>query len=46
MDYRTIVKNAKKYHYYAIATNKIGFLSSSNKKNEAKKLACGVYRKV
>jgi hypothetical protein len=39
MDYKEIVKNAKKYHYYAISTNKIGFLSSSNKKSEAKKLA-------
>ena len=39
MDYKAIVNKAKKYHYYALSTNKIGFLSSSNKKSEAKKLA-------
>ena len=39
MDYKGIVNKAKKYHYYALSTNKIGFLSSSNKKSEAKKLA-------
>jgi hypothetical protein len=39
MDYRTIVKNAKKYHYYVVTTNKTICISSSNKKSEAKKLA-------
>jgi hypothetical protein len=39
MDYRTIVKNAKKYHYYITTTTRIAFLGSSNKKNEAKKIA-------
>jgi hypothetical protein len=39
MDYKTIVKTANKYHYYAVSTHKTIFLSSSNKKTEAKKLA-------
>ncbi len=39
INYKDIVKNAKKYHYYITTINKIGFLSSSNKKSEAKKLA-------
>jgi hypothetical protein len=38
MDYKKIVSKAKKYHYYAISTHKTIFLSSSNKKSEAKKL--------
>ena len=39
MDYKEIVMNAKKYHYYAISHNTLAFLSSSNNKSEAKKLA-------
>jgi hypothetical protein len=39
MDYKEIVINAKKYHYYITTTNRIAFLSSSNNKSEAKKLA-------
>jgi hypothetical protein len=39
MDYKDIVNKALKYHYYVVTTTKIGFLSSSNNKSEAKKLA-------
>jgi hypothetical protein len=39
MDYKDIVNKAHKYHYYVVTTTKIGFLSSSNNKSEAKKLA-------
>ena len=39
MDYKEIVSKVKKYHYYAVSTHKTIFLSSSNKKSEAKKLA-------
>jgi len=39
MDYKEIVNKAKKYHYYITTTNRIAFLSASNKKSEAKKLA-------
>jgi hypothetical protein len=39
MDYKEIVRNAKKYHYYAVSQNTLAFLSSSNSKSEAKKLA-------
>jgi hypothetical protein len=39
MDYKIIVTDAKKYHYYVVSTHKTIFLSSSNKKSEAKKLA-------
>jgi hypothetical protein len=39
MDYKEIVNKAKKYHYYITTTTRIAFLGSSNKKNEAKKIA-------
>ncbi len=39
MNYKDIVNKANKYHYYITTTNRIAFLSSSNKKTEAKKLA-------
>ncbi len=39
MDYKEIVSKAKKYHYYAVSRTTFAFLSSSNKKTEAKKLA-------
>ena len=39
MDYKDIVNNVKKYHYYVVTKTKIGFLSSSNNKSESKKLA-------
>jgi len=39
MDYKEIVKNAKKYHYYVVTTNKTVYISTSNKKSEAKKMA-------
>ena len=39
MNYKEIVNIAKKYHYYAISTHKTIFLSASNKKSDAKRLA-------
>jgi hypothetical protein len=39
MDYKAIVNNAKKYHYYVVTTNITTCIGSSNKKSEAKKLA-------
>jgi len=39
MDYKKIIEENKKYHYFIISTNKIIFLSSSNDKSEAKQLA-------
>lgn len=39
MDYKEIVNNAKKYHYYVVTTNITSCVSSSNSKSEARKLA-------
>jgi hypothetical protein len=39
MNYKEIVDNALKYHYFIASSSKIILLSSSNDKSEAKKLA-------
>lgn len=39
INYKDIIKKAKKYHYFITSTNKIVLLSSSNSKTEAKNLA-------
>lgn len=39
MDYKDVIKNTKKFHYFIRAQNKTIHLSSSNSKSEAKKLA-------
>lgn len=39
MNYKDIIKNTKKFHYFIKSQNKIIHLSSSNSKSEAKKLA-------
>lgn len=39
MDYKDIVNRANKYHYYAASHTTLAFLSSHNKKLEAKRLA-------
>ena len=39
MDYKEIIKNTNKFHYFIRTQNKIIHLSSSNSKSEAKKIA-------
>ena len=39
MDYKNVIENNDRYHYFIVASNKIIFLSSSNDKSEAKQLA-------
>jgi len=39
MDYKEIIKNTKKFHYFIKNQNKIILLSSSNSKSEAKEMA-------
>jgi hypothetical protein len=39
MDYKEIIKNTKKFHYFIKNKNKIIYLSSSNSKSEAKEIA-------
>ena len=39
MDYKEIIKNTKKFHYFIRTQNKTVHLSSSNSKSEAKELA-------
>lgn len=39
MNYKELVNNANKYHYYITSQTKIIHLSSANNKSEAKKLA-------
>jgi hypothetical protein len=39
MDYKEIIKNTKKFHYFIRTQHKIIHLSSSNSKSEAKELA-------
>jgi hypothetical protein len=39
MDYKEIIKNTNKFHYFIRTQNKIINLSSSNSKSEAKKIA-------
>ena len=39
MDYKEIIKNTKKFHYFIKSQSKTIYLSSSNSKSEAKELA-------
>ena len=39
MDYKKLINNVMKYHYFVVTNTKIGLIASSNSKSEAKKLA-------
>lgn len=39
MDYKKLINDVKKYHYYVVTNTKIGLLCSSNNKAEINKLA-------